>query len=72
MTTTSIPIDKETREKLRRYGKKGETWDDLIRRLLSEALPRQPASLEELKKRREEGEYVPLDEVMEELKNYEG
>lgn len=65
---TSIPLKKDTREKLRRYGKKGETWDDLIRRLLSEALPRHPASPEELKRRREEGEYIPLDEALEELK----
>ncbi len=67
--STSIPIKKKTRDELRRYGKKGETWDELINRLLSENLPRQPASLEELKKRREEGEYVPLDEAIKELEN---
>lgn len=67
--STSIPLKKETRDKLRRYGKKGETWDELISRLLSENLPRQPASLEEIKRRREKGEYVPLDEALKELEN---
>ncbi|NWF96916.1 MAG: hypothetical protein HXY34_12310 [Candidatus Thorarchaeota archaeon] len=32
--TTTIPLTKETRDLLKRYGKKGETYDDLIRRLL--------------------------------------
>lgn len=65
--TTSIPIKKETRDKLRRYGYKGETYDELINRILEHALPRQPASQKELKRRREEDEYIPLDEALAEL-----
>ncbi len=58
---------KVTREKLRRYGRKGETWDQPINRILDEVLPGQPASLEELRRRRGEDEYIPLDEVLREL-----
>lgn len=67
MMKTSIPLKKETRERLRRYGKKGETWDELVNRILQEALPRQPAGPEELERRREEDEYIPLDEALSEL-----
>ena len=69
--TVGIPIDEETRERLKRYAKEGETWDDLLRRLLSEVLPRRPAGSEELEKRRKEGNYLPLDEALEELESYE-
>lgn len=65
--TTSIPIKKETRDRLRRYGYKGETYDELINRILEHALPRQPASPKELKRRRKKGEYIPLDEALAEL-----
>ncbi len=64
MSLTSIPLSKETREKLRRYGKKGETWDQLINRILDEVLPRQPASIEELERRRKNDEYIPLGEAL--------
>lgn len=64
---TSIPVKKETRDRLRRYGHKGETYDELINRILKHALPRQPASPEELKRRRKKGEYIPLDEALAEL-----
>jgi len=64
---TTIPVRVETRERLRRYGVKGETWDELIGRLLEESLPRQPAAVKELKRRREENEYIPLEEALAEL-----
>jgi len=67
MSTTSIPLRKETREKLRRYGKKGETWDHLINRILDEVLPRQPAGLQEIERRRRDDQYIPLDEALKEL-----
>ena len=31
---TTIPIKKETRDMLKEMGKKGETYDEIIRRLL--------------------------------------
>lgn len=66
--TTSIPLKKETCDKLKRYRKKGETWGELINRVLKKSLPRQPASLEELERRREEDEYISLDEALADLK----
>lgn len=35
MATTTIPVEKETRERLRSFGKKGETYDQILRRLMS-------------------------------------
>jgi hypothetical protein len=35
MTTTTIPLEKETRERLRSLGRKGETYDQVVKRLIS-------------------------------------
>ncbi len=35
MGVTTIPVTKETREQLRSFGKKGETYDQILRRLMS-------------------------------------
>jgi hypothetical protein len=35
MGITTIPVAKETREQLRSFGKKGETYDQILRRLMS-------------------------------------
>jgi hypothetical protein len=35
--TTTIPIEKETRDRLRAFGRKGETYDQVLRRLMSVA-----------------------------------
>jgi len=35
MVTATIPLEKETRERLRLLGRKGETYDDILRRLMS-------------------------------------
>jgi hypothetical protein len=35
MEVTTIPVAKETREHLRSFGKKGETYDQILRRLMS-------------------------------------
>ena len=32
---TTILVEKETRERLRLFGKKGETYDQILRRLMS-------------------------------------
>ena len=34
---TTIPLSRETRDLLKELGKKGETWDELVRRLVEEA-----------------------------------
>lgn len=36
MSETSIPLDKATRDRLKSYGKKGETWIALLNRMLDE------------------------------------
>ena len=35
MTLTTIPVQTETREALKYRGKKGETYDEILRRLLA-------------------------------------
>jgi hypothetical protein len=58
---TTISIRRETKELLREFGKKGETYDEIIRRLIERV------SLKELDERwnrilREE-KFIPLDEL---------
>jgi hypothetical protein len=33
---TTIPIKKITRDRIKAYGKKGESWDDLMNRIMDE------------------------------------
>ncbi len=42
MGTTTISLKEETKERLRQRGEKGESYDDIIRRLLDEAPWRPP------------------------------
>jgi len=35
MATTTIPLEKETRDRLRMLGRKGETYDQILKRLMS-------------------------------------
>lgn len=35
--TTTVSLDEETKEMLRRLGRKGESYDEIIRRLIEEA-----------------------------------
>lgn len=37
MATTTIPIERDTRDRLRSLGKKGETYDQILKRLMSSA-----------------------------------
>ena len=59
--TTTIPLRKETRDLLKRYGRKGETYDELIRRLLDVAEKVEFARRQ--KRILEEEEFAPLDQV---------
>ncbi len=59
--TTTISLRRETKELLREFGKKGETYDEIVRRLIEKA------SLKELDERwnrilREE-KFIALDEL---------
>ncbi|KXB05510.1 hypothetical protein AKJ49_00625 [candidate division MSBL1 archaeon SCGC-AAA382A03] len=65
---TTIGLHPETKDKLDRYRvDEGESYDKIVNRLLEESLPRSWPTLEELEKMREEGEYIPLEEVIERL-----
>jgi hypothetical protein len=33
---TTIPLNKGTRDRVRDYGKKGESWDSLMNRIMNE------------------------------------
>ncbi len=64
--STTIQIRKETRERLKHFGHKGESYDDIIERLMSyfEELDAEElieARWEKLQKEKEK--YIPLDEV---------
>jgi predicted CopG family antitoxin len=58
---TTISVKPETKEMLKRLGRKGQTYDDLIRELV------EIASIADLEKRwnriLEEEEFIPLDEL---------
>ena len=60
-STTTISLRKETREMLRRFGSKGQTYDEVIRELIEKA------SIKEHDARwnriLEEEEFISLDEV---------
>ena len=58
---TTIQVQKDTREMLREFGHKGETYDQLIRRLMEAA--RKLRFFQDLDRIVETEEFVPLDEV---------
>ena len=63
---TTIQIQTETREKLKLFGHKGESYDDIIERLMNycEELNVQGLIEERWKKLQAEKEqYIPLDEI---------
>jgi hypothetical protein len=59
--TTTIPLTKETRDLLKQFGQKGETYDELIRRLLKVAEQVEFANRQ--KRILEDEEFMPLDQV---------
>ena len=61
MSRTTIPISKELRDRLRRLASKGETCDDLLRRLIEDAENR--LLYERERRILETEEFVPLHET---------
>ena len=63
---TTIQIKNETREKLKLFGHKGESYDDIIDRLMNYC---EELNIEELIEERwkrlqkEKEQYIPLDEI---------
>ncbi len=59
---TTILVEKETRERLRSFGRKGETYDQILRRLMS--LAEYEEFMETQYQRLKEKEaFVSLDEI---------
>ena len=61
MRLTTIPVSKEIRDRLKRLSSEGETYDDLLRRLIGD----EEARLLYLREKRilETHEFIPLDET---------
>ena len=57
---TTISLNKETREILRNYGKKSETYDDIIMRMFNELMIK-----EEAKKYLDQKEFVSVEDAIE-------
>ena len=63
---TTIQVKTETREKLKRFGHKGESYDDIIERLMNYL---EELNIEDLiderwqKLQKEKQQYIPLDEI---------
>ncbi len=58
---TTIQIKTSTREELRQLGKKGETYDQLVLRLIE--LAKRSAFFEDIDRVLEGEEFVPLEKV---------
>jgi hypothetical protein len=58
---TTIPLTKATRDRLKTIGKKGETYDDVIRKLIEMA--EQVEFFKKEKRILDEEAFVPLDDV---------
>ncbi len=60
-TTTTISLRKETKELLRRFGSKGQTYDEVIRELIEKAaIKEHDARWNQIL---EEEEFIPLDKL---------
>ena len=60
--TTTIPLEKETRERLRSLGKKGETYDQVLKRLISIAEYEEFMS-KQYERLKDKNAFVSLDEI---------
>jgi hypothetical protein len=60
--TTTIAISESTRDKLKAYGRKGETYEEVISRLM-DIVSREMFMEEVYRRLAEKGEFIPLDEL---------
>jgi hypothetical protein len=60
--TTTIPIEKETRERLRSFGRKGETYDQVLRRLMSIA-EYEELMTKQYERLKDKSAFISLDEI---------
>ncbi len=61
MVQTTIQVSKETREKLKKIGSKGQTYDEIIEKLLE--IGQKVAFFSELDRISDSEEFIPLDEL---------
>lgn len=61
MSKTTIQIKKETKQQLRQFGRKGETYDDVIHKLME--IAKRTKFYEDMDRILETEEFVPLDEI---------
>ena len=59
---TTIPIHKETRERIKLFGHKGETYDEILNRVLSE-VEYEEFMERQYKKLAEKSRFVSLDDL---------
>lgn len=59
---TTIPVTKDVRDRLKQYGKKGETYSDILRRLMDE-VDYETFMERQYKKLEEKNKFVSLDEI---------
>ena len=60
--TTTIPIQKETRDRLRSFGRKGETYDQVLKRLMSIA-EYEEFMMRQYERLKDKSAFVSLDEI---------
>jgi len=58
---TTVLVKRETRDRLKKYGFKGETYDEIVNRLIETA--ERQMFYERQKRILETEEFVPLDEI---------
>ena len=59
---TTIALDENTRDKLKSYGRKGDTYDDIIQRMM-DIVDRELYLKEVYRRLGEKEEFIPLDEL---------
>jgi len=59
---TTIPLEKETRERLRSLGRKGETYDQVLNRLISMA-EYEEFMTRQYERLKDKNAFVTLDEI---------
>ena len=61
MNQTTLQVSKETREKLKKLGRKGQTYDEVIENLLE--ISKKAMFFNELDRIADTEEFIPLDKL---------
>ncbi len=62
MATTTIPIEKKTRDRLKSLGRKGETYDEVVKRLMSLA-EYEEFMTKQYERLKDKDAFISLDEI---------